>query len=167
MSSCDSSISAGIQSLPPWKLPTARPKPSPLLSLSPKVCLEKFANLLQNYLTIYNIDQSLIYSKAPIYQASWTKGIRSTVNRGTIYIDSHKELVIGGEDWGLVNWETRFKIGAHGKLEFYCIGLRSQFLALNTLYHVHVFKNLLISWNSYALTTEVKYSSKLRDIFEF
>ena len=43
------------------------------------------------------------YSKTPIYRASWGKGIRSgkstsTVNRGTVYIDSHIHLVFGEEN---------------------------------------------------------------------
>ena len=48
------------------------------------------------------------YSKTPIYRASKGKGIRPsksgrTVNRGTIYIQSHIKLVSGGENRGLVN----------------------------------------------------------------
>ena len=44
-----------------------------------------------------------IYSKTPIYRASWGKGIRpgksrGTVNRGTIYIDLLIKLVLGGEN---------------------------------------------------------------------
>ena len=43
----------------------------------------------------------IIYSKTPIYRASWGKGIRpgksrSTVYRCTFYTDLHTKLVFGG-----------------------------------------------------------------------
>ena len=49
----------------------------------------------------YNVTIPALYSKTPIYRAHWGKGIRpgksgSTVYRGTIYIDLHTKLVMGG-----------------------------------------------------------------------